>query len=173
MVNIESTLEFISRKKKPNRPIKNYIACIFFLFLLISCSGTRPSLIGQFAPCPDKPNCVSSKSSLSLHKVAPITYKGTSKNAREIILKIIKSMPRTKIFVHKDNFIHTEFTSKLFRFVDDVEFYFENTGTIHIRSASRIGHSDMGVNRERLEDIRLLFDEIISGSIIKIPLNQL
>ena len=52
------------------------------------------------------------------------------------------------------------------------EFYFENTGTIHIRSASRIGHSDMGVNRERLEDIRLLFDEIISGSIAKIPLNQ-
>ena len=152
-----------------NKLTKNYALLIFCSFLLLSCSGTKPSLIGQFPPCPDKPNCVSSKSSLSLHKVAPIIYKGTPKNAKEIILGIIKSMPRTKLSSNKENFIHIEFTSKIFRFVDDLEFYFEDMGIIHIRSASRVGHSDMGVNRERVEEIRLLFAENLASSIMKIP----
>ena len=56
-----------------------------------------------------------------------------------------------------DEFLHIEFTSKIFRFIDDVEFYFDKPGVIHFRSASRIGHSDMGVNRDRMEEIERLF----------------
>jgi len=66
-------------------------------------------------------------------------------------------MPRAEIATDKENFLHVEFTSKIFRFVDDVEFYFNEPGVIHFRSASRIGHSDMGVNRHRIEEIRHLF----------------
>ena len=154
-VNYKPGLE--PRKQASNSLRKNYAFLIFVLILLANCSGTKPILIGQFPPCPDKPNCVSSKSSLSLHKIAPLTYKGNSKNAREKLLGIINSMPRTQISMDNKNFIHVEFTSKIFRFVDDVEFYFESSGTIHFRSASRVGHSDMGVNRDRMEEIRRLF----------------
>ena len=154
-VNYKPGLE--PRKQVSNSLHKNYAFLIFVLILLANCSGTKPILIGQFPPCPDKPNCVSSKSSLGIHKIAPLTYKGNSKDAREILLDIINSMPRTQISIDNNNFIHAEFTSKIFRFVDDVEFYFESPGTIHFRSASRIGHSDMGVNRNRMEEIRRLF----------------
>ena len=121
------------------------------------CSGTVPPTIGQVAKCPDKPNCVSTKSPISLHAIAPLTYKGSQEEAKVKLLEIIKSMPRTHVVTNKDHFLHIEFTSKIFRFIDDVEFYFEDPGTIHFRSASRVGHSDMGVNGERMEEIRRHF----------------
>jgi len=157
-MNVERKPALESQRPAPNLlSTKNLSLFIFVLILLTNCSGTMPALIGQFRPCPDKPNCVSSKSSLRLHKITPLTYKGTSQEARENLLGIIKSMPRAKISTNKDNFIHVEFTSKIFRFVDDVEFYFEKLGTIHFRSASRIGNSDMGINRKRMEEIRQNF----------------
>ena len=163
-MNINYKTDFETRKPASNLLLKNYAFLIFVLILLANCSGTKPILIGQFPLCPDKPNCVSSKSSLSLHKIAPLTYKGNSKDAREKLLGIINSLPRTQISMDNDNFIHVEFTSKIFRFVDDVEFYFESPGTIHFRSASRIGHSDMGVNRDRMEEIRRLFIQFFQGT---------
>ena len=154
-VNYKPGLE--PRKQVSNSLHKNYAYLIFVLILLANCSGTQPILIGQFPPCPDKPNCVSTKSSLSLHKIDLLIYEGSPQEARKRLLNVIKSMPRTQISRDKDNFIHAEFTSKIFQFVDDVEFYFESPGTIHFRSASRVGHSDMGVNRDRMEEIRRLF----------------
>ena len=156
-MNFEHKLAFEFWRSTPSLNFKNYIPLVFVLILLINCSGTRPTLIGEFPTCPDKPNCVSSKSSINLHKIDPIIYQGTPQDAWQKILGIIKSMPRTQISADKSNFIHVEFTSKIFRFVDDVEFYFDEPGTIHFRSASRIGHSDMGVNRQRMEEIRRSF----------------
>jgi len=72
-------------------------------------------------------------------------------------LRILEIPVTTYNPTNKENFLHVEFTSKIFRFVDDVEFYFNAPGIIHFRSASRIGHSDMGVNRHRMEEIRHLF----------------
>ena len=164
-MSIGYKLEFESLRPPHSLLFKNYTSLVFVLILLTSCSGTRPELISQFPPCPDKPNCVSSKSSLSLHKIAPLTHKKTSQDARLKLLKIIKSMPRSQILADKDNFIHVEFTSKIFQFVDDVEFYFEEPGKIHFRSASRVGHSDMGINRGRMEEIRRLFEKNLSISI--------
>ena len=66
-------------------------------------------------------------------------------------------MPRAKLLANTNKFIHIEFTSKIFRFVDDVEFYFDEPGVIHFRSASRVGYSDMGVNKNRMEEIERLF----------------
>jgi uncharacterized protein (DUF1499 family) len=89
--------------------------------------------------------------------IAPLIYKSTFPEAKEKLLTVIESMPRSEIVTNKEIFLHVEFTSKIFRFVDDVEFYFNAPGIIHFRSASRVGHSDMGVNRHRMEEIRHLF----------------
>ena len=134
------------------------VTCLLLLFILLtSCAGTKPDSIGQFSECPEKPNCIFSKSSTALHMIAPLIYQNSFLEAKEELLKVIKSMPRAEIATNKENFLHVEFTSKIFRFVDDVEFYFNEPGIIHFRSASRIGHSDMGVNRHRMEEIRRLF----------------
>ena len=134
---------------------KIIISLIFIL--LTGCAGTKPDSIGQFADCPDKPNCVSTKSSTTSHKVSPLIYRTSLEEAKGKLIKIVKSMPRSKIINNNESFLHVEFTSQIFRFIDDVEFYFNETGIIHFRAASRIGHSDLGVNRDRVEEIRFLF----------------
>jgi uncharacterized protein (DUF1499 family) len=91
--------------------------------------------------------------------LSPIKYKGTKLEAKETLLKVLESMPRVRVSTNTENFLHVEFTSKIFRFVDDVEFYFDESVMIHFRSASRIGHSDMGVNRDRMNEISRLFFE--------------
>ena len=88
---------------------------------------------------------------------SPLIYEGPSTEAKAKLISVIESMPRTQISVNKDNLLHIEFTSLIFRFVDDVEFYFNEPRIIHFRSASRVGHSDLGVNRNRIEEIRHLF----------------
>ena len=73
---------------------------------------------------------------------------------------VIGAMPRSKIVTADERYIHAEFSSGLFRFVDDVEFLIDpDTKTIHFRSASRVGRSDLGVNRKRMEEIRQRFDQ--------------
>jgi uncharacterized protein (DUF1499 family) len=132
---------------------------------VLSCSGKIPSNLGvkdgKLAPCPNSPNCVSSQTDDPLHKIEPITYKSGRAQAHAILVDVIKNLKRTKIVAEKEDYIYAEFTSAMFRFVDDVEFYFDNSkNVIHVRSASRLGYSDMGVNRKRIEQIRKLFAEM-------------
>mgnify|MGYP003935903513 CR=1 FL=1 len=112
----------------------------------------------KLAPCPKTPNCVSSQALDEAHYIEPINFAGTQQEAHERLLQIIESEKRTKILTDQQNYIRVEFTSALFRFVDDVEFYFPNEESdetiIHVRSASRVGSSDLGVNRKRIERIR-------------------
>jgi len=127
--------------------------------LVIGCTGVRPANLGvkdgKFAPCPSSPNCVSSQSMDKAHAIEPLSFIGTVAGAHAALRTIILGMKRSHIITDRDNYIHAEFTSAIFRFVDDVEFWFdENTKVIHVRSASRIGHSDLGVNRERVDEIR-------------------
>lgn len=71
----------------------------------------------------------------------------------------IITLPRTALIEEEEAYLHYEFTSRLLRFVDDVEFVFDDESkTIHFRSASRIGYGDHGVNRDRMEQIRSLVD---------------
>jgi uncharacterized protein (DUF1499 family) len=115
----------------------------------------------KMTPCPKTPNCVSSQANDEEHYIKPIVFEGTQQEAHDRLLQIIESEKRTKIVTDQEDYIHVEFTSALFRFVDDVEFYFPNEKTdetiIHVRSASRIGSSDLGVNRKRIERIRSKF----------------
>lgn len=116
----------------------------------------------KLPPCPDSPNCVSSQSTDEAHYIAPLSYEGDATRARQALLSIIQSMDRANIVTAEDNYIHAEFTSLVFRFVDDVEFYLNaDNNTIDVRSASRKGHYDFGVNRKRIEAIRKQLNETL------------
>lgn len=109
----------------------------------------------QLAPCPSSPNCVSTQAQDEGHVIAPFRYQKTRAEAKEALRAIIRTLSRTKLVEEEETYLHYEFTSLLLRFVDDVEFLFDDeTKTIHFRSASRTGHSDLGVNRRRMEDLR-------------------
>ncbi len=113
---------------------------------------------GRLAACPDTPNCVCSQSESEPHSVEPIPFEGSAEKAKELIREALLSQPRTQIVTENPDYIHAEVQSAFFRFVDDVEIYLDgSTHLIHLRSASRIGRSDLGVNRERVEAIRAEF----------------
>jgi uncharacterized protein (DUF1499 family) len=90
--------------------------------------------------------------------VEPFTYQGTQVEARAALIAVLHAIPRAKIVTADENFLHVEFRSAVFRFVDDVEFLFDDEHkVIHIRSASRVGYYDFGVNRRRVEELRKRF----------------
>ncbi|WP_347548326.1 DUF1499 domain-containing protein [Pseudalkalibacillus hwajinpoensis] len=110
---------------------------------------------GKLAPCPNKPNCVSSQSTGEKHGMDPIPYSGTSDEVLMKLKSILTNRKRTKIIESDPHYIRAEETSKLFKFVDDIEFYIDSAAEhIHFRSASRTGYSDMGVNRKRMNEIK-------------------
>lgn len=112
----------------------------------------------EFTPCPDTPNCVSSREAGTDHYIAPLSYEGSTETARRRLNEIINGFKRTQIVENRDFYIRATFTSFLFRFVDDVEFLFDdNRKLIHMKSASRSGSYDLGVNRRRCEKIRKQF----------------
>lgn len=108
--------------------------------------------------CPGSPNCVSSQSDSEIHKISPLPYKSSYKEVMGQIKKVIFSFPRTKIVEEKKQYLHVEFKTFFFRFVDDVEIIIDDSEKmIHFRSASRVGHSDFGTNRRRIEEIKSKF----------------
>ena len=126
---------------------------------LFSCSGKRPSNIGVsdagIAPCPSSPNCVSSDANDNTHQVAPFQIAVAPAEAWQAVRKIVSEMPRTRIVRETADYLHAECRSALFGFVDDLELHLRPTdGIIAVRSASRLGYSDFGVNRRRIERLR-------------------
>jgi uncharacterized protein (DUF1499 family) len=117
-------------------------------------SGKRPTNLGvkdgKLAVCPESPNCVNSQSSNPQSKIDPLPLIAIAD-----LKRIIASMERATIIEEKPNYLYAEFKSKLMGYVDDVEFYLEpSANVIQVRSASRLGQSDLGVNRKRIEEIR-------------------
>jgi uncharacterized protein (DUF1499 family) len=113
-----------------------------------------PRTLGR---CPSSPNCVSTQAQDEGHAIAPFRYRKSRVEAKEALKEVIRSLPRTKLVEEDETYLHYEVTSLLFRFVDDVEFLFDDdTKTIHFRSASRTGYGDLGVNRTRMEQLRSL-----------------
>jgi uncharacterized protein (DUF1499 family) len=129
-------------------------------------SGQAPGLIsGALAPCPDKPNCVCSEfGEAAAHYIAPLDHAGaTPEQAWGDILKVIEELGGD-VVVADDEYIAATFSSSLFGFIDDVECRLEpSQKRIQIRSASRVGHSDLGVNRKRMETLTRLFGQRVSG----------
>lgn len=131
-------------------------------------AGTRPDNLGiysgQLAPCPTSPNCVNSHSD-ALHQIEPLTYKSSATTAFANLKTVIESFKQAKIIKAPDNYLYAEFTIPVVGFVDDVEFLLEPDGIIHVRSASRLGESDLGVNRKRIETIRAKLNQIEDNSV--------
>lgn len=128
-------------------------------------AGKRPTNLGiqsgQLAACPSSPNCVTSFSQDAEHKIEPLTYSSTPTVAMTSLKMAIASLDKTKIIDQTDNYLYVEFTSSLMGFVDDVEFLLdEGAKVIHVRSASRLGQSDLGVNRKRIETIKTKLNQL-------------
>jgi len=125
-------------------------------------SGTRPDHLGvrdgRLAPPKRTPNNVSSQADRNAdagHYIEPLRYRGDARKAWKALQAIVNGMPRVKVVKSDPNYLYAEFSSKLMGYVDDAEFYLdENAGVIQVRSASRLGRSDFGVNRGRIEAIR-------------------
>ncbi len=128
-------------------------------------SRTTPThLLGPqqdlLADCPDSPNCVSTTASRPENHVEPIVFTETVNAAKLKLERIILAMPGSRIVRSENLYIHAEYRSRVFGFVDDLEVLLDEAQQlIFLRSSSRIGYSDLGVNRKRTEQIRRLFAE--------------
>ena len=124
-----------------------------FLPFLTACAGEPPQNIGvndgRLTPCPESPNCVSSFETDEEHGIAPL-----SANLSQI-QQVLLSMDEANIVEQTGGYLYAEFTSRIMGYVDDVEFLYDAASNqTHVRSASRLGHSDLGANRKRIEAIR-------------------
>jgi uncharacterized protein (DUF1499 family) len=120
-------------------------------------SGTRPDNLGvkdgRFAVCKTTPNCVSSQADPAdrEHYITPIAFSGTMHELRHAV----ESMTRATVIREEGNYLYAEYKSALMGYVDDVELLLdEKARLVHVRSASRLGRSDFGVNRKRVEELR-------------------
>ncbi|MBE9030168.1 DUF1499 domain-containing protein [filamentous cyanobacterium LEGE 11480] len=120
-------------------------------------SGQRPTDLGvtdgKLKACPASPNCVCTTDSDKEHGIEAIAWDKSPNEAIAALKNVIGGMERAAIITESGDYLHAEFTTKLMGYVDDVEFYVRD-GQIQMRSASRLGKSDLGVNRKRIEAIR-------------------
>jgi len=124
-------------------------------------AGKRPESLGaaagRFVPCKSSPNCVSSQADRGdgVHYVAPIAAGVDPERTFAELLRIVRTTERARVVTERPDYLHAEYRSRVLGFVDDVEFWLDRRAAlIHVRSASRVGYSDFGVNRDRVEGIR-------------------
>jgi len=126
---------------------------------VLGCRMNRPPVLGPVAgkllPCPGSPNCVGSQDPDPDHLIAPLSVRGPVEETMAKLKAAVLAEPRTRVTEEREGYLRAESTSLLFRFVDDVEFLYDGPArVVHVRSASRVGHSDLGVNRRRIEKLR-------------------
>ena len=127
---------------------------------IIGCAGERPNNLGVraglLAVCPSSHNCVSSQTDSKQHQIAPFDFKGDSDKAFDRLKQVLGRRSDATIIEDKPGYLHVELRTTLF--VDDGEFFLDRAHkAIQVRSASRLGYSDFGKNRRRMEEIRHLF----------------
>ncbi|HJN66562.1 MAG TPA: DUF1499 domain-containing protein [Pirellulales bacterium] len=113
---------------------------------------------GRLSGCPKSPNCVSTQATDAGHHIAPLPFEGAAEDAMDRIILVATKMRGLTLALRQEGYLHFECRSRLFGFIDDLEFFVEPNGReIQIRSASRLGYSDLGVNRARVKKIRQAF----------------
>ena len=128
--------------------------------LLLSCAGRRPDDLGvhdgRLRPCPASPNCVSSDAPQDdSHHVAPLVLAKPPEEAWPAVREAALDLPGARPGSEQARYLHVECESRWLGFVDDLELHLRpEAGTVAVRSASRLGHSDLGVNRRRVETLR-------------------
>ncbi|MDD1608081.1 MAG: DUF1499 domain-containing protein [Methylococcaceae bacterium] len=129
---------------------KTLVYIIFMTFGTISNAAEK-----NLPPCPTSPNCVSSQAADKAHFIAPFKIVGAIDVASLALKNALLRQSRTVITQEMENTLHAEATSLIFRFVDDVDILLDSEARLfHIRSASRVGYGDFGVNRKRVENLR-------------------
>lgn len=115
----------------------------------------------RLKPCPDTPNCVASHPDTpESQRIAPILYSAEQSVAYQQMDDLLTSRKDAIVVTREDaHYLRADFRTPILGFIDDVEFFFKSPGIIAVRSASRIGYSDLGTNRRRLEEIRKVFSE--------------
>jgi uncharacterized protein (DUF1499 family) len=126
---------------------------------VFSCSGSRPTNLGvknsRLAPCPSTPNCVSSDAEDPSHRVSPFQLVAPIAETWRAARAAVLALPRTEIVAETEDYLHAECRSAVFGFVDDLELHLRPAqGIIAVRSAARLGYSDFGFNRRRIEKLR-------------------
>jgi uncharacterized protein (DUF1499 family) len=127
-------------------------------------AGSAPDNLGirdgLLAPCPAKPNCVSSQAPDGNHRIAPLEYRGSATDAMTLLARVVAAQPGATIVTSSDIYLYATFQSPLMGFVDDVEFAIDPARKlVEVRSASRLGYSDLGANRKRVDSLRAAFAE--------------
>lgn len=128
----------------------------------VALASPQPAFVGQgqLASCPPSPNCVSSLADDDSAYIAPLTYDVSPEIAQSVLETSLEQLPRTTVVQSEDGYVRAESRSPTMRFIDDMEFVFEpNSGIINVRAAARLGQSDMGMNRARVERLRALFEQ--------------
>lgn len=130
------------------------------LILILEASMSGPaSADSRLAPCPKSPNCVSSLALGGRAAIAPLRIEYSPVETFACLTRLAGAMKRARVVMAEEGFLHLEFRT-LLGFVDDVAFQLDPAGkVIHMRSASRLGYWDFGVNRRRLERIRTAFEQ--------------
>jgi uncharacterized protein (DUF1499 family) len=120
---------------------------------------------GRLAPCPNSPNCVSTQSQDPRHQIAPIPYTTSPEKAKAALIEIIRAMEGTQIITDDLAYVHAEFRTPGFGYVDDVEFFVDQEAqVIHFRSSARLPYYDFEVNRKRMEAVRAAFEATLGGA---------
>lgn len=136
---------------------------VIALAILTAQSCRAPALgvvEGQLTPCPDSPNCVCSHDTSESARIEPLPWTGEVDSTRECLLDAAETIPRCDLYESRDDYLRFVVTSALLRFKDDLEFLISPADRcVHVRSASRVGYSDLGVNRERVEQFRKAYHE--------------
>ena len=132
---------------------------IILVVAVIGCAGSQivndMNQHNPLAACPDSPNCVSSEAQDSRHAVNPMQLAGTSDTEWADVQALVSRLPRSKVVTATEQYLHATIKSRIFGFIDDLELTLDpQTKRIGIRSASRSGSYDLGVNRRRVEDLR-------------------
>jgi len=142
------------------------ILVIFFAWSLLTRTQSAAGMVnGQLTPCPDKPNCVCSEyPDDSAHAIGPIPLPEGGGAESLVVMKTVIESLGGEIQSTDENYLAATFTSKFFRFTDDVEVRLDTEASlIHVRSASRAGYGDMGANLARVDEIRALFEEKVQN----------
>jgi uncharacterized protein (DUF1499 family) len=140
-----------------NRHLRAVAVLALVALLPLPLAATVPPA-DRLAPCPGTPNCVSTTTADASKRMAPWPFTGPADAVPARLVAIVRAEPRTAIVQQADGYVRATFTSRLFRFVDDVEFVVDPAARlVHFRSASRIGESDLGVNRRRMERLARAF----------------
>lgn len=161
----------MSRFRRTHRHALRTRALLVSAVTAIACAGTRPTDLGvtggMLKPCPSSPNCVSSGDEDAGHKVAPLSLSAPPAQAWAAAREAVLALPRTVIVSEHEGYLHAESTSARMGYVDDLELALSGD-RIEVRSASRVGYGDGGVNRARVAALRAA---LVRAGVVAQPLD--